>query len=244
MAPGFTCPTQEAEQRLRHAGFMRIAGIDEVGRGPIAGPVVAGAVVLPVLEGGEYPDFLLIRDSKTLTALQRERAAALVRDLTGAIGVGEASVEEIDALGIVPATKLAMRRALDLLPEPPDHLLVDAVQLDWRLRPCEAIIRGDAQCLAIAAASVVAKVHRDAIMCDLDEMYPGYGFANHKGYAAPEHLAAVASLGPSPIHRMSFSPFRPTLFDGTFASAASVSPAPMSSRAESRARQRKVAVEG
>ena len=213
MASSIPGPTQDEEKRLWASGFLRIAGVDEVGRGPIAGPVVAGAVVLPDLSGCDHEDLALIRDSKTLTALQRGRAAELVQQVACAVGVGEASVEEIDALGIVPATKLAMRRALDLLPECPDHLIVDAVQLDWRLRPCCAIIRGDAQCLAISAASVVAKVHRDAIMCGLDLAYPGYGFASHKGYAASEHLSAVAKLGPSPVHRMSFSPFRPTLFD-------------------------------
>ncbi len=212
--PGLPHPTQDEELRLHASGFVRVAGIDEVGRGPIAGPVVAAAVVLPNVTGYDHPDFPLIRDSKTLTASQRERAAHLVRALAVSVGIGEASVQEIDGLGIVPATKLAMRRALDCLPEPPDHLLVDAVQLDWRRLPCMAIIRGDAQCLSIAGASVVAKVHRDAIMCELDARYPGYGFANHKGYAAAEHLAAVAALGPTPVHRMSFSPFRPSLFDG------------------------------
>jgi ribonuclease HII len=216
---GPTRPTQDAEQRLRLAGYLRVAGIDEVGRGPIAGPVVAAAVVLPELTGCDHADFPLIRDSKTLTAPQRERAAVLVRALTDAVGVGEATVGEIDSFGIVPATKLAMRRALDCLVDPPDHLLIDAVQLDWHRRPCEAVIRGDAQCLAIAAASVVAKVHRDAIMRDLDDLYPGYGFSGHKGYAARDHLDAIAALGPSPVHRMSFSPFRPTLFDSAFTGA-------------------------
>ena len=204
--------TQADERRLWQAGFARVAGIDEVGRGPLAGPVVAGAVVLPDLDALSVEGLEIIQDSKSLTARQRERGAELVRTIALAVGVGEASSEEIDALGIAPATKLAMRRALDELAEPPDHLLVDGnAGIDWRLRPCIAVVKGDARCSAVAAASVVAKVHRDAIMRDLDVSYPGYGLGEHKGYAAASHLAAIAALGPSPVHRMSFSPMRPAL---------------------------------
>ena len=211
-APRLLHPTQDEERRLHAEGFEVVAGIDEVGRGPIAGPVVAGAVVLPDLDGFEHDDLPLVRDSKTLTHAQLARADALVRAIALGVGVGEASPEEIDALGIAPATRLAMRRALDLLPVRPAHLLIDAFPLDWNRVPCMPIVKGDGLCTAISAASIVAKVYRDRLMRDLDAAYPGYGLAGHKGYACSEHLAAVARLGPSPMHRKSFSPFKPTLF--------------------------------
>ena len=170
---------------------------------------VAAAVVLPDLDALSVEGLDLIQDSKSLTPRQRERGAVLVRAIALDVGVGEVSSEDIDAMGIVGATKLAMRRALDELGEPPDHLLVDGnVGIDWRLRPCTTVVKGDVRCSAVAAASVVAKVHRDAIMRGLDARYPGYGLGAHKGYAAPSHLAAIAALGPSPVHRMSFSPMR------------------------------------
>lgn len=205
-------PSQQEERRLRLAGFGRIAGIDEVGRGPIAGPVVAAAVILPDLPRRPRDTFRLVRDSKTLSERQRETADVLVRHIAIAVGIGSASVDEIDGEGIVPATKMAMRRALDALPVAPDHLLIDAVRLDWRLVPCTALPHGDARCTAVAAASVVAKVHRDALMRDLDARFPGYGFGRHKGYCSPAHLAALARLGPCPAHRRSFTPLRITLF--------------------------------
>lgn len=213
MARGPTGPTQDEEQRLHGEGFLVVAGIDEVGRGPIAGPVVAGAVVLPALVGDQHDDLALVRDSKTLSHGQLARADTLVRSIALGVGIGEASNEEIDAMGIAPATRLAMRRALDALPEAPDHLLIDAFPLDWNSTPCTPVVKGDALCTAISAASIVAKVHRDALMGGLDALYPGYGLGDHKGYASKEHLAAVAQLGPSPAHRRSFSPFKPTLFD-------------------------------
>ena len=190
-----------------------MAGIDEVGRGPIAGPVVAGAVVLPDLEGVERDDLPLIRDSKMLTAAQRARAERLVRELAVSVGIGVVGSGEIDRIGIAPASRKAMRRALDRLDRAPDHLLVDAFPLDWRRKPCTAVVKGDALCTAISAASIVAKVHRDRLMRRLDRRYPGYGLGAHKGYASADHLAAVAARGPSPVHRLSFSPFKPALFN-------------------------------
>ena len=206
-------PTQDEERRLHRAGYARVAGIDEVGRGPIAGPVVAAAVVLPDLSGRDDDDLRLVRDSKSLTPAQRATAEALVRRIAVGVGVGEVDSREVDRLGIAPATRKAMRLALDCLPEPPSHLLIDAFPLDWRKTPYTAIVKGDALCLAISAASIVAKVHRDALMVELDVRYPEYGLAGHKGYASAGHLAAVARYGPSPVHRMTFSPFKPALFD-------------------------------
>jgi ribonuclease HII len=202
-------PTQHEETRLRNQGFRMVAGVDEVGRGPLAGPVVAAAVVLPPLHDNNHRDLPLIRDSKQLTPAQRQRAAALVESVSLGIGVGMASSQEIDRVGIVAATEQAMGLALENLPVPPDYLLIDALPLTWRGLPCTAIIHGDGLCTAISAASVVAKVYRDGLMAELDGRYPGYGFASHKGYASPTHLAALKDLGPSPIHRRSFSPLRP-----------------------------------
>lgn len=201
-------PTQDEEQRLRSDGYLRIAGLDEVGRGPLAGPVVAAAVVLPDLRNEHDRELRLVRDSKALSPCQRERAAILVRRLAIGIGIGMAGPNDIDRLGIVSATRLAMYRAAEGLPERPDHLLVDALRLAWKNVPCTPIVHGDQQCTAIAAASVVAKVHRDALMVEFDASYPGYGFAAHKGYGTKRHLAALLRSGPTPIHRRSFAPLR------------------------------------
>lgn len=211
-----TAPSQTRERSLWAQGFRRVAGVDEAGRGPLAGPVVAGAATLPDLAGADIEGLHLIRDSKTLTPAQRERAAEVVRAIALDIAVGEASAHEIDAMGILPATRLAMRRALDGLAVPPDYLLVDGTGvLDWRGRPCQAVVKGDRLCAAIAAASVAAKMHRDALMRELDARYPGYGLAQHKGYASPAHLAAITRYGPSPVHRRSFSPMRAELLPAT-----------------------------
>ncbi len=204
--------TQAEERALWEAGYALVAGVDEVGRGPLAGPVVAAAVVLPDLMDVDEPDLHLVRDSKTLSEKQRERAARVVRRIAVGVSIGEASADAVDEMGIVAATRLAMRRGLDGLPAAPDHLIVDGrARIDWRLTPCMALVKADMLCSAVAAASIVAKVHRDAIMREMDARYPGYGFAAHKGYAAASHLRALERLGPSPIHRRTFSPLRATL---------------------------------
>ena len=201
-----THPTWSAERLLWKQGYLRVAGVDEVGRGPLAGPVVAAAVVFP--RGFTARRLPGLRDSKQLTAAARERLAPQVRRYAAGVGLGSASPAEIDALGIVGATAAAMTRAVRELPPGADHLLVDALNLECDGLPCRAIIHGDALCCSIAAASIVAKVARDALMDGLDAQYPGYGLARHKGYPTAEHLAALERLGPTPVHRRSFAPVR------------------------------------
>lgn len=179
------------------------AGVDEAGRGPLAGPVVAAAVLVP--KGCRLPG---VDDSKKLTPEEREQAARIIRErCSWALGI--ASVEEIDRLNILQATFLAMERAIRELPEPVEGVLVDGKFFTCDMKvPAETVVRGDARFCQIAAASILAKTYRDALMRQLDEAYPGYGFAHHFGYATPEHLERLASLGPSPIHRKSFAPVR------------------------------------
>lgn len=201
-----TQPNWSAERLLWKQGYLRVAGVDEVGRGPLAGPVVAAAVVFPrSFRASKLPG---LRDSKQLTAAARERLAPRVRELAAGVGVGSASPEEIDSLGIVGATMAAMSRAVRELATDVDHLLVDAVALECDGLPCRAIIHGDALCCSIAAASIVAKVARDALMDEMDALHPGYGFSRHKGYGTAEHMAALERLGPTPLHRRSFAPVR------------------------------------
>lgn len=205
-----SAPTTEYEDALRSLGFVAVAGVDEVGRGPLAGPVVAGAVILP--EQLPSDGLELLRDSKQLTASQRDAAAAYIARHALAHGCGAASADEIDRIGIVPATRLAMARAIDLLDTPPDHLLVDALDLPALRLPQTSLVKGDARCRSIAAASIIAKVTRDRLMSTVyEERYPGYGFASHKGYGSPEHLRALARLGPTPSHRRTFAPVRALL---------------------------------
>jgi len=180
-----------------------ICGVDEAGRGPLAGPVVAAAVILRTKIKG-------LADSKIITESKRNALALLIRE-KAYFGIGEASHEEIDALNIWGATKLAMRRAINALPVRP-HL----AQVDGNLSPdlgcqVQAIVKGDSNIPAISAASILAKTHRDALMVTYDAMYPGYGFASHKGYGAPIHMAALNTLGPCAIHRRSFAPVRDRL---------------------------------
>ena len=183
-----------------------IAGVDEAGRGPLAGPVVAAAVILDDLHPIKG-----LRDSKLLGAATRERLAAEVRAKSLCCSVAEASVEEIDALNILQATLLAMRRAVEGLRLLPARVLVDGNRLPLLKVPAEAIVRGDAKVAAIAAASIVAKVHRDALLAALHAQHPAYGFAEHKGYPTPEHLAALRMHGACVAHRRSFAPVRVVL---------------------------------
>ena len=198
-------PDRRAEYRLQAAGYALIAGIDEAGRGPLAHKVVAAAVILPARFRRRGID-----DSKRLSATKREQLAALIKAEALAWAIGEASVAEIDELNILQATRLAALRAVRALDPAPHALLLDALLLDVEL-PQLSMVRADAQCLVVAAASILAKVHRDHLMQEAELLYPGYGFAQHKGYPTREHLAALHILGPSPIHRRTFAPVRALL---------------------------------
>jgi ribonuclease HII len=190
------------ERELRARGFHAVAGVDEVGRGALFGPVVAAAVILspgrPVRG---------LNDSKLLDPERREVLAARIRERAVAWAVAAVDAATIDHLNIYQASRLAMRLAVGRLDPAPDFLLIDAVPIEVPL-PQRALIKGDARCHAIAAASIVAKVHRDAMMRVWDEVFPGYGLASHKGYATPEHSKAIDALGPTPLHRLSFEPVR------------------------------------
>ena len=199
-------PTFAEEERLRAQGYRLIAGIDEAGRGPLAGPVVAAAVILPP---EERPSWLsLVRDSKQLTQLRREAIFDCMVESGIAFGVGVVSHEVIDERGIAPATRLAMRYAIEKLSTRPDYLLIDYMRLPGVRIPQKGVVDGDSICVSIAAASIVAKVTRDRLMVELDGRYPGYGLAQHKGYGTPEHLEALQKLGPCHIHRKTFTPVR------------------------------------
>jgi len=187
------------EKDLKAQGFMRIAGVDEVGRGPLAGPLVAAAVILR-----NHPTGL--RDSKTLTAPQRDRLYNKLINGGHAIGVGVIAPEEIDTHGLQRANYMAMLRAIDELSEPPDCVLVDGFEIPGCAVHQVRVVKGDARSFTIAASSIIAKVTRDRIMTELDRAYPGYGFAAHKGYGVRKHLDAITRLGPSPAHRKSFRP--------------------------------------
>lgn len=202
-------PSLDEELALWHAGQRLVAGIDEAGRGAMAGPVVAAAVILPP----DAPDALLrslagLRDSKLLTASQRDHYFDKIQRIALAAGVGTVSPLIIDTVGIAPAARLAMLGAISRLGYRPDHLLIDAFELPHPPAPQRAIVRGDRKCLSIAAASVIAKVSRDRLMIELDRAYPDYGLARHKGYITQAHKLAVYRHGPSPIHRMSYAPVR------------------------------------
>ena len=188
---------------LRATGVSNVAGVDEVGVGPLAGPVVAAAVVLP-----DRVDLLGLDDSKRVRRAERERLAAALHEQCIGLGIGLVEPDEIDRLNIYRAALEAMRRAVVMLRAScePGHLLVDARTVPGVDLPQTSIVHGDAHDASIAAASIVAKVHRDALMQRLDERYHGYGFAQHMGYGTAQHLRALRELGPSPVHRRSFAP--------------------------------------
>ena len=189
----------EMEDALRADGLKLICGVDEAGRGPLAGPVCAAAVILPagaVIDG--------INDSKKLSEKRREALFPMIQETAIAFGIAFADHEEIDRLNILNATYLAMNRAIENLRLLPELCLIDGNRKEGILYPSQTVVGGDAECACIAAASVLAKVTRDRYMLEMDAEYPGYGFAKHKGYPTAAHYAAIRELGPSPIHRMSF----------------------------------------
>jgi len=187
---------------------MLIAGVDEAGRGPLAGPVVAAAVILDPLRRIRG-----LRDSKLLTPAAREELALSIRTHAVAWAVAESDVGEIDSLNILQATLLAMRRAIERLTTRPEVAWIDGLHCPQVDCPTRAIVDGDRLIAAIAAASILAKTARDAMLVELDRSYPAYGFARHKGYATPEHLAALRAHGPCPVHRRHFAPVAQTEFD-------------------------------
>ena len=197
-------PDVEFEAQFHRQGYRHVAGLDEVGRGCLAGPVTAGAVILPLNPHPSLSD--VVRDSKQLSARQREDAYEVITEAALGHSTGWTSPAEIDRIGIVPSTRLAMRRALSRLSPSADSLLIDALSLRSINLPQKSIIRGDSKSLSIAAASIVAKVERDTLMGRLSEDYPDFGFESHKGYGTQRHLDAIRRLGPCPEHRMSFRP--------------------------------------
>lgn len=199
-------PSFVEEKLLEAQGYQLIAGVDEVGRGALAGPVMAAAVILP---GSVNVHWLAqVKDSKQLSPALREFLLQHIREIAISVAIGAADHEVIDAQGIIKATRLAMKLAIDQLSPPPQHLLIDYMLLPEVPLPQKGITDGDNLCLSIACASIVAKVARDRLMVELDRLHPGYGLAEHKGYGTKGHLACLRRLGPSPIHRRSFQPVR------------------------------------
>ncbi|MFQ3574466.1 MAG: ribonuclease HII [Thermodesulfovibrionales bacterium] len=197
------------DHSYRSGGFDFIAGVDEAGRGPLAGPVVAGAVILPVdikIKG--------LNDSKKLSLKQREQIYKEIISCAIAYGIGVASNDEIDHLNILEASRLAMLRAIRSLVKPPDLLIIDAVRLPEIQIPQISIVKADSKSAVVAAASVIAKVSRDTIMVDIDKKYPQFGFAQHKGYPTKQHYLAIERYGLSPVHRKTFRTKNPYKYSG------------------------------
>lgn len=199
-------PNLDFEDTLWRKGIVWVAGVDEAGRGALAGPVAAGAVVLP----HNQPDLMLqlsgVRDSKVMSAPARDTWAETIKKLALAWGVGMAAPGEIDAIGIVPATCLAVSRALANLEILPQHVLVDYLTLPEVICPQTPLVKGDARSLSIAAAAILAKTARDGVLVQLDQVFPGYSFAKNKGYGTAAHRQAISALGPCSQHRRTFSP--------------------------------------
>jgi len=194
------------EFRLQQSGFATVAGVDEAGRGCLAGPVVAAAVI-------PDPERLIpgVDDSKRLGPEVRTRLAAVLRDSALAVAVAAVPAEVIDRINILEATRLAMRQAVDALAMRPDAIVIDAVTLPDLEQPCLPVVKADAWSYAVACASIIAKTERDRMLLELDRDYPWYGFARHKGYGSPDHLQALARYGPSPLHRLTFRSVLPRL---------------------------------
>jgi ribonuclease HII len=199
-------PDLKFETEILAGGARWIAGVDEAGRGAWAGPVFAGAVILPLHAARLEKSLQGVRDSKLMSARQRNRWFELIKQSALSWAVGAATHSEVDRLGIIPATHLAMERALHRLQLYPDHLLIDHLKLPGFPQPQTTITHGDALSLSIAAASILAKVSRDQAMVDYEQHYPGYGFGRHKGYGTREHRFCLGRLGPSPIHRRTYGP--------------------------------------
>ena len=193
----YQVPSFAEEEKLTNQGYQLIAGVDEVGRGSIAGPVVAAAVILPIKL--DIPWSAEIKDSKQLSPEKRQHLAQLIEKIAVSIGIGAVSHKGIDAWGIVRASQLAMKLAVDKLSPPPQYLLIDYLHLPDVPLPQKGLVNGDCQCLSIACASSLAKVQRDRLMVKLDKVYSGYKMAENKGYCTEEHLAGLSRLGPSPI---------------------------------------------
>ena len=201
-------PSYEIERALHDEGYVVVCGVDEAGRGPLCGPVVAAACILP--DGLDIPE---LNDSKKLTPKKRDKLFDLIKEKAVAYGIAEGSVEEINTLNILEADLLAMRRAIDSLHSPDgmpykaDFALIDGnIDRDFQI-PARAVIKGDSLSMSIAAASILAKVYRDRLCEELDAQYPQYGIAKHKGYGTKDHMAALREFGPSPIHRAKFIRF-------------------------------------
>ncbi len=206
-------PTLDFENKVvGKNGFAFVAGLDEAGRGALAGPVVAAAVILP-LDAVDLLEVLSgVDDSKRLTAVARQTHYTTITQTALTYGIGILDAKTIDQIGIIPSTKQAMLTAVAQLTPPPDYLLIDGrIRLKTTPIPQQSIIRGDSHSLSIAAASILAKVTRDQLMIEMDAQYPGYGFARHKGYGTEYHRHQLEALGPTAVHRYSFAPLRKTL---------------------------------
>lgn len=199
-------PSFAEEKSLEAQGYRLIAGVDEVGRGALVGPVVAAAVILPSNVKFRWQD--KVRESKQLSSAKRELLYNYIYEIAISVGIGMTAAEVIDTQGIIKATRLAMKSAIEQLVPEPQYLLIDYMRLPEVPLPQKGITDGDSLCFSIACASIVAKVARDRLMVELDRDYPGYGLAEHKGYGTKEHLACLRRQGPCPLHRRSFRPVR------------------------------------
>jgi ribonuclease HII len=206
--PASEPPSLNEENGLSAKGYRFIAGVDEAGRGALAGPVVAAAVILP--QSASFPWLKSVRDSKETPPARREFLFDLIKQESISVSVGIITPQTIDTIGILNATKIAMCHAVAQLNHPPDFLLIDYLRLPQLRISQKPIVRGDKLCLSIACASIIAKVTRDRIMIELDQLHPGYGLARHKGYGTKHHITCLHQHGPSPIHRHSFAPVRET----------------------------------